>query len=210
MGAVFSSINPIAKQTLTATMAIFAVTMGAVLGIPVPLVKMREAGVLRSYKICGIPSWAVLLIQSVSAFFHLFIVSIIIFVTAPLFFGASYPKSFTAYFLCLFILLFVSITLGVFIGVSARNQSISMMLSQAIFLPTMMLSGIMFPASMLPLPLKTLGRLFPATYIMQSFSSFAFKLSTDIEPILSLLIPVSIGMVVAGLTVVRFRKIDKL
>ena len=34
MGAVFSSINPATRQTLAASMAIFAVTMGAVLGIP--------------------------------------------------------------------------------------------------------------------------------------------------------------------------------
>lgn len=57
MGAVFSSINPLARQTLAATMAIFAVTMGAVLGIPAPLVKMRESGVLRAYRVCGIPGW---------------------------------------------------------------------------------------------------------------------------------------------------------
>ena len=103
MGAVFSSINPLSRQTLAATMVIFAVTMGAVLGIPVPIVKMRESGVLRAYRVCGIPGWAVLCIQSVSAFLHLLVVSIIIFVTAPLFFGASYPQSFPAYFLSLFI-----------------------------------------------------------------------------------------------------------
>lgn len=209
MGAVFSSINPLARQTLTATMVIFAVTMGAVLGIPVPVVKMRESGVLRAYRVCGIPEWAVLLIQSVSAFLHLLVVSIIILVTAPLFFGANYPQSFLAYFLTLFILLFASIMLGLFIGVAARSQPIATMLSQAIFLPTMMLGGIMFPASMLPEPLRVIGRVLPATYIMQSFSGLAFRLPTDIDATLSLLITAGIGVVVAGLTVVRFRAIGK-
>jgi len=157
MGAVFSSTNPLSRQTLSATMVIFSVTMGAVMGIPAPIVKMRETGVLRAYLVCGIPGWAVLFIHSLSAFLHLLIVSIIIFITAPLFFGAAYPKSFPAYFLALFILLFSSIAIGIFIGVAARSQSVGMMFSQAIFLPTVMLSGIMFPAAMLPVPLRLFG-----------------------------------------------------
>jgi ABC-2 type transport system permease protein len=209
MGSVFSSINPSARHSLSATMVIFSVTMGAVLGIPTPIVKMRESGVLRAYRVCGIPQWSVLLIQSVSAFLHLLVVSIIIFVTAPLFFGASYPQSFPAYFFSLFILLFASIALGLFIGVVARNQSIATMFSQAIFLPTVMLSGIMFPASMLPVPLRIVGRLLPATYIMQSFSGFAFRLPTSIDAALSLLITACIGIVAASLTIVRFRSIRK-
>lgn len=209
MGAVFSSINPLARQTLAATMVIFAVTMGAVLGIPAPIVKMRESGVLRAYLVCGIPGGAILFIQSVSAFMHLLLVSTIIFVTAPLFFGASYPSSFPAYFLSLFFLLFASIALGLLIGVSARSQSIATMFSQAVFLPSLMLGGIMFPASMLPGPLRMLGRFLPATYSMQSFSGFAFRLPTDIEATLSLLITAGIGVVAAGLAVVRFRTIGK-
>ncbi len=72
-----------------------------------------------------------------------------------------------------------------------------------------MLGGIMFPASLLPKTLRALGRLLPATYIMQSFSGFAFRLTTDIDPTLSLLITSAIGVVAAGLTVVRFRAIGK-
>ena len=209
MGAVFSSINPLAKQTLSATMVIFAVTMGAILGIPSPIVKMRESGVLRAYRICGIPGWAVLFIQAVSAFLHLLVVSIIIFFTAHLFFGSSYPQNLIGYSLALFILLFSSIALGLFIGVTARSQSIAMMLSQVIFLPTMMLSGIMFPASMLPKVLRVAGHLLPATYIMQSFLGLAFMLHTDIDATLSLLIAAGIGVVATILTVARFRAMEK-
>jgi len=209
MGAVFSSINPLAKQTLSATMVIFAITMGAVLGIPAPIVKMRESGVLRAYRVCGIPGWAVLLIHAFSAFLHLLAVSIIIIITAPLFFGASYPQSFPGYFLTLFILLFTSIALGLLIGVVARGQSVATMLSQLIFLPTMMLSGIMFPASMLPAALRVFGHILPATYIMQSFSGLAFRLPTDVDTTLALLIATGIGILASGLTVIRFRTVEK-
>lgn len=209
MGSVVSSINPLAKQTLAATMVIFSVTMGAVLGIPTTIVKMRESGVLRAYRVCGIPGWAVLFIQSVSAFLHLLVVSIIIFFTAPMFFGTSYPQSVPAYFLTLFILLFASIALGLFIGVSARSQSIATMLSQAVFLPTVMLSGIMFPASMLPGFLRAVGRLLPATYIMQCFTGFSYSMPTSINSELSLLMAVGIGILATCLSVVRFATIEK-
>jgi len=209
MGAVFSSINPLMKQTLSATMVIFAVTMGAVLGIPTPIVKMRESGVLRAYRVSGIPGWAVLFIQAVSAFLHLLVVSIVILVTAPLLFGAGYPQNFSAYFLTLFILLFASIALGLLIGAVARSQSVATMLSQAIFLPTIMLGGIMFPASMLPKSLLAIGRLLPATYIMQSFLGYTFNQPANIDPGLSLMITAVIGIVAAGLTVIRFRAIGK-
>lgn len=209
MGSVFSSINPLAKQTLSATMVIFAVTMGAVLGIPAPIVKMRESGVIRAYRVCGIPGWAVLFIQSVSAFLHLLVVSIIILITAHLIFGANYPQSLIGYSLVLFILLFSSIAIGIFIGVTARSQSVAMMLSQAIFLPTMMFSGIMFPVSMLSKTLREVGQLLPATYIMQSFSGLAFMLNTNIDATLSLLIAGGIGVVATSLIVVRFRTMGK-
>ena len=209
MGAVLSSINPLSGQTLAASMVIFAVTMGAVLGIPVPIVKMRESGVLRAYRVFGIPEWAVLCIQSVSAFLHHLVVSMIIFATAPLFFGASYPQNIIAYFVTLFILLFSSIMLGLLIGVTARSQPIATMLSQAVFLPTVMLGGIMFPVSMLPEPLKVVGRIFPATHIMQAFLGLAFWLPTESNATISLLITAGIGVVSAGLTVVRFRAIGR-
>ena len=40
MGGVFSSINPESKNTLIQSMSIFTVTMGAVLGTPVPLINL--------------------------------------------------------------------------------------------------------------------------------------------------------------------------
>lgn len=209
MGAVFSSITPEAKETLGASMMIFGATMGAVLGMPSPIVHLREAGVLRAYKVSGIPGWAVLLIQAVSAFIHLLIVCGIIFFTAPLLFGASFPQNLPMFFLSLFVLLFASISLGLLIGVAAKGQSAVMMFSQAIFLPTVMLSGIMFPASMLPEPLRMVGRVLPGTYIMQAFTGFSFTQTPDIDPVISLLAAAGIGILAAALAVVKFRGVSK-
>ncbi len=205
IGAVFSSVNPASKQTLAAAMPIFAVTMGAVLGMPVPIVKMREAGILRAFRVNGIPDRAVLLIQSFSAFLHLTVVSAVILVSAPFLYGADIPKNMGFYVLILFLLLFASIALGLLIGVSAKSQSIVTMLSQAVFLPTVMLGGIMFPASMLPEPLRLVGKVLPATHAMQSFSSLAFGLPSDVNAAVSLLFLIAIGILAFFLAGVKYR-----
>ena len=186
MGAVFSSITPLMKTTLAASMTIFAITMGAVMGTPSPLVKMRESGTMRAFKVNGISGTAVLTVQALSAFIHLFLVSVIIYFISPLAFHSQLPLSAGAYFAVVAVYLLACIGIGLLIGVTAPNQSTTTMLSMVVFLPSLLLSGIMFPASMLPSALLWLGRLFPATYALQSFSGLAFHISTDINALLSL------------------------
>lgn len=205
IGAVFSSVNPDSKKTLSAAMPIFGITMGAVIGMPIPIIRMREAGVLRAYRVSGIPGWAVLLIHALSAFFHFLVVSAVIFFSAPVLFHADMPKSIPLYFLILLVLLFASIALGLLIGIAARSQSVATMLSQAVFLPTVMLGGIMFPASMLPDPLRLLGNILPSTHAMQAFSSLAYKLPSDSAPVLSITVVAVIGVVAATLAALRYR-----
>ena len=60
MGGVFSSIDPFMKKYLAASMTIFAITMGAVMGAPTPIIKIRESGTLRAFRVNGIPAAAVL------------------------------------------------------------------------------------------------------------------------------------------------------
>lgn len=209
MGAVFSSINPDSKRTLAASMAIFAVTMGAVLGMPAPLVKMREAGVLRAYEVNGIPGWSILLTSAASALMHLLVVAMLIFATAPVLFGAAVPSNLVAYFITLAALIFASISIGLLLGVSAKNQASATMMSQAVFLPSLLLGGLMFPANMLPAPLMWLGRLYPATHAMQSFNAWAYGLPQDFSPAVSLPVIVAIGAVVLGIAVWRFKALCK-
>ncbi|HEX2945371.1 MAG TPA: ABC transporter permease [Clostridia bacterium] len=209
VGSVFVSINPASKQTLAFSMAIFAVTMGAVLGMPVPIVKMREAEVLRAYRVCGIPGFATLLVHAVSAFLHLLIVSVIILTTAPIVFGAGIPDSYAACFAVLVIVLFCNIAIGLLIGVTAKNQSTATLLAQAVFLPTVMLGGIMFPATMLPGALRTAGYIIPSTHAVRSFSGLAFGMNMESGAVLSLLILAGIGAAAAIVAALRFKAVSR-
>lgn len=208
MGAVFSSIQPAMRQTLGASISIFAITMGAVLGIPPSLVNMRESGTLRAYRVSGVPGWSVLLTKSASAFINLLVVAMIIFFTAPIFFKAGIPVNMPAFFITLVLLIMVSIIIGVMIGVLAKNQSMATILSQLVFLPSLMLAGIMFPSTMLPGALQWLGRVLPASHAMESFRGWSFGLESGISPLTANAVMVGIGLIGIIVAIMRFKKIS--
>ena len=204
VGAVFSAVNPFMKPTLAASMSIFAVTMGAIMGTPIPIVKAREAGTLRALRVCGIPSAAVLFVQALSALLHLAIVCAIIYVVSPVLLHSSIPKNPAAYAAALLIFLIVTIAVGLLIGSLARNQSMASMLSMIVFFPTVMLSGIMFPSSMLPQVFRWVGYVLPATYALQATTGFAYGTKTDLNPGMSILVLVGIGLIALTIAVWRF------
>lgn len=209
MGAVFSSINPLMKTTLAASMTIFSITMGAVMGTPIPMVRMRESGTLRAFKVNGIPGTAVLSVQIISAFIHLFIVSVIIYMVSPLAFHSAVPQVSWMYFVILAVFIFASIGIGLLIGVIARGQSFATMLSMAVFMPSLLLSGIMFPASMLPESFLWLGRIFPATHALQAFYGLAYKTKTNMNAYLALCIIAAIGLLMFVLAASIFNNVRK-
>ena len=209
MGAVFSSVNPEIKPILSATMVIFSVTMGALIGIPPSLVRLRETGTLRAYQVSGIPAFSVLLGIGISALIHLSVVSVIISVSAPLFFGAEMPKSIGGFIAVLAALLLCSVAMGLLIGATAKTQSTAMLLSQAVFMPSLMLSGIMFPAHLLPPLFGYIGSIFPATYAMHAFNGLAYGLATEFNSLLALTIVLGIGVSILLVATWRLGKITQ-
>jgi len=209
MGAVFSSTSPLMRSTLAASMTIFSISMGAIMGAPAPLVKMRDSGSLRAFRVTGIPSGATLAVTAVSAFLHLFIVSLVIYFVSPIAFHSDLPAAPGLYFAVLAVFLFASVGVGMLIGVCAPGQSYATMLSMIVFLPSLLLSGIMFPASMLPQILTWAGRIFPATYALQSFYGYAYRIETEMSAAISLCAVAGIGLFAFLLASWRLNRIGK-
>lgn len=207
MGSVFSSINPLMKATLAASMSIFSITMGAIMGAPIPIVKARESGTLRAFRINGIPDAAVLTVQALSSFLHLLIVSSIIYFSTPLVFHAQIPSYPGAYAAVLLLFLCASVGIGVLIGTAARNQAMSSMLSMLVFLPTVLFSGIMFPVKMLPESFRWTSWIFPGTHAMQAFTGFAYNRQTDFNPVIAAWVLAGIGVAAYAVSIWRIGSI---
>lgn len=194
MGGIFTSIDPIAKDTLIQYMTIFGVSMGAILGAPTPLVQLYGSEIKKSYKVGGIPLWVGAVNNFISAFVPLFIMSMVIFFVAPKAYNAKIPVNVPAYFIALAIFIIVSLSVGTMIGVNVKSISKLAMATQIIFLPSIMLSGIMFPADMLPKVLKNIGIILPATSGFKTMTSENF----DLQMLIPLLIIMLISICVSG------------
>lgn len=175
-GGVFTSINPEAKDTLIQSMTVLGVSMGALVGLPASLAEIYGGDIKKVYKANGVPLYLGLVTTLLSAFLHLLLMSGILCILAPLLFGASLPENLPLYSLSLVVLIAVSLCVGGFLGLSVKSQAKLTMVSQLLFLPSMMLSGILFPAGLLPRFLELMGFVCPATwgYRLMTDSGFRF------------------------------------
>ena len=204
MGFVMGSINPLFLETMTPAMATFAVLAATLLGIPDPLVNARENGIYRSYKINGIPSISILVIPALTTMLHLVIVSAIISGLSPLLFDAPLPANWGYYTLVFAALAFAMSGISVLIGVVAPNSRVTVLYSQLLFIPSILLSGMMFPYDMLPDVAGKIAQLFPATQAMNAFKGLAMGGGADFSPWGSVIALLTSGLLAFGLAVYLF------
>ena len=164
MGGIFTSVMPEMGSTLIQSMIVMSVSMGAFLGLPPSLIDTYGSDIKKSYKANGVPIHLGLVTMVFSAFLHLMITCMVILLLAPILFKANLPSQFLLFFLALAIYIFVSLSIGSILGLTVNNQAKLTMIAQLIFLPSIMLSGIMFPSNLLPDFLQEIGRLFPASW----------------------------------------------
>lgn len=164
MSGIFTSITPEARYTLIQSMTVFGVSMAAMIGLPSPIVEVYGSDIKNVYKANGVPLYLGVVTQFISAFIHLLMMCVIILLVAPIAFHATSPANLPLYFVSLAIFVAVSLSIGSVLGLMCKTQSKLTMISQIIFLPSIMLSGIMFPIDMLPKALETVGKIFPATW----------------------------------------------
>lgn len=186
MGGIFTSINPPSKETLIQSMSIFGITMGAFLGSPSPLVELYSSNIKKAYIVGGIPLWVPILNNFISAFIHLYIMSTIIYILAPIIFGAYYPSSYFVYFPMMAIFITTCLSVGSVLGLLINKPGKLTLFAQLLFLPSVMLSGIMFPRDLLPEVLQHVSKLFPATWGYMSLQNNNFQL-TLILPLLTIM-----------------------
>lgn len=164
MGGIFTSVMPEMGSTLIQSMIVMSVSMGAFLGLPPSLIETYGSDIKKIYKANGVPIHLGLVTMVFSAFVHLMITCMVILLLAPILFKANLPSQFLLFFLALAIYIFVSLSIGSILGLTVNNQAKLTMIAQLIFLPSIMLSGIMFPSNLLPDFLQAIGRLFPASW----------------------------------------------
>lgn len=204
MGFIMPEINPFFKDAMIPAMITFAVLAATLLGLPDPLVNARETGIFRSYKINGVPAFNILFIPGLTTGLHLAIVSLIIVFSAPILFGANLPTSGLNLAITCFALSLACSGMGILIGVVSPSTRMTVLFSQMIFVPSMLLGGLMMPLEMLPEAAQKIAQLLPATHAMNAFNRLTLGMTPLVNPWASVIMLVSSGLIAFGLALYLF------
>ena len=205
LGGLMAKLSPRFVDAMIPAMISVAILSGGLLGLPSPLVASREAGVLRSYRVNGVPASSILAAPALATFVHVAIVSLVVTLTAPILFGAPHVENWAGLVLSFAATAFAVAGLGTLIGVACSSTSSTILWQQLVFLPSMMIGGLMVPAEMLPKALGRVGRLLPTTHAMSAFAGLAQGRETAVSPLFSLGILVVGGAAAFALSLWLFR-----
>lgn len=148
--AVFTKINEENQKTIIMSMTAFAIAMSSYIGLPGSVVRYAVGDIKRAYIAGGISLWHVFVCAAISNIVHCFFTSMVILLTASPLYGAVMPESISWYFTALLISIVLSTLTGAVIGMFSKSEGVATMLSQAVYLPSLFLSGIMVPIDFLP------------------------------------------------------------
>lgn len=203
MSGILLTIDASYTDTLIQRMTVFSVSIGALIGCPIPLVKTYGSNIKKVYKTGGIPIWVPTLTNFVTSFINLYIVSLIIFFISPAAFNAKLPSNIPVYFAHLTIFIIASITVGTVIGLIVKSTSKLAIISQFVFIPSIMLSGIILPTSMLPKVLLFCGQILPATSGFAAMIKDHFDFLTVAPMLDDILI---LGLIICGTALAKMNK----
>jgi ABC-2 type transport system permease protein len=103
--------------------------------------------------------------------------------------------------------LFALLALGLFISTRAQTQAQAQQMAQLFFLPSVFLSGYIFPVSGLPWPLYALGRILPATHMVEIMRGVVLRGAGPGDLIVNVLALLALCAVLLWLSVRRFQKV---
>jgi ribosome-dependent ATPase len=102
--------------------------------------------------------------------------------------------------------LFTSLALGLFISVVARTQLQALMLTMLVLLPSVLLSGFMFPRDSMPGPIRAITWAIPATYFIEILRGVILRGASAAELQRFVLPLAALGFGIYALAALRFRK----
>ncbi|WP_203291795.1 ABC transporter permease [Maricaulis parjimensis] len=125
---------------------------------------------------------------------------------ARLLFGVPFLGSPLAFLAAVSLFILVNLSLGFLFSTVARSQMQAMQMTFFIFLPSILLSGFMFPFAGMPAWAQTLGQALPTTHFIHAVRSIMLK-GAGLEDVIHDIWPLAvIFAVIATLAMLRYRR----
>ncbi len=130
----------------------------------------------------------------------------IVLIVATLLFQIPFSGSFLAFLIAVTLFIFANLMLGYLISTVARTQMQAMQMTFFIFLPSILLSGFMFPFRAMPVWAQAIGEALPITHFLRIVREIVLK-GAGTPDIVGDLWPLTIILLVlATLALARFRR----
>lgn len=182
------------------------VTMTMVMLTSMGIVRERERGTLEQLLVTPIKSYE-LIIGKVIPYIALGYVQITVaLLVATLVFAVPIRGSLLQLYLLTLFFITASLGLGILISNIARNQMQAMQMSFFVLLPSILLSGFLFPRDAMPLLIQYLSNVIPLTFYLTIIRGIVLKgigLSYLIPQVLALLV---FTVILLTLSIVKFKK----
>jgi ABC-2 type transport system permease protein len=150
-------------------------TMTMVMMTGLAMTRERERGTMENLLATPARPLEVMTGKIVPYIFIGLIQSTIILLAAVYLFGVPFVGSITVLYIVALIFIAANLTVGITVSSIAQNQLQAMQLTFFYFLPTMLLSGFMFPFQGMPRWAQWIGDVMPATYFMRLVRGILLK-----------------------------------
>lgn len=130
------------------------------------IVRERELGTIEQLLVTPIRSWELMLGKILPNVILAVLNMGTILVLGVRWFGVPFNGSLALFFWMALLFMFSSLGLGILISTISSNQKQAQQLTMMINLPSMMLSGYIFPRSQMPMLIQRVGDLIPLTHFL--------------------------------------------
>jgi ABC-2 type transport system permease protein len=181
-------------------------TMTLIMMTGLAIARERERGTFENLLAMPVRPIEIMLGKLVPYILVAYIQVIVILVAARALFAVPILGSAWLLFGCTFAFIVANLSVGLLFSTLAKNQMQAMQMTFFFFLPSMLLSGFMFPFRGMPGWAQALGELLPLTHFLRIVRGILLKANTTVEVWPNLWPLLAFTLVVVALGAKRFRR----
>ena len=205
---VHKTYNPEGKTSTNIVPGLLAIilSMTLVMMTAVAIVKESERGTMEMLIATPVKPFEVMLGKILPYVAVGYVQTVVFLITGLTLFGVPFEGSWLAFFLGFNLFILVNLALGFLISAAARSQMQAMQLSMFTILPSVLLSGFLFPFAAMPGWAQVLGNVVPATHFLRVVRSVMLK-GGDVGDVAPEFLALAIILVViSGIAMLRYRQ----
>mgnify|MGYP001031812025 CR=1 FL=1 len=205
---VHREYNPEGKTSTNIVPGLLAIilSMTMVMITAVAIVKETERGTMEMLIATPVKPLEVMLGKILPYVFVGYVQTVVFLAAASLVFGVPFEGSVWAFFLGFNLFIVVNLALGFLISTAAKSQMQAMQLSFFTILPSILLSGFMFPFAGMPGWAQFIGQAVPATHFLRVVRKVMLKGGEVADVTGELWALVAILVVISAIAMLRYRQ----